>query len=107
MRIGEKYETLIAEREKFEGDIDYDSNPVIKEMVELLTDDVNATVSFLDTECSESQFIWMSEIFDEIAERIKDREFIKALRRVAGKYPEAVEKYNIDYLIDSAEEYIE
>ena len=107
MLIGEKYAALIAEREKIEGDIDYDSNPVIKGMIDLLTNDVNATVSFLDKGCSESQFIWMSELFDEIAERTKSKDFIEALRRVARKYPKAVEEYNIDYFIDSAEEFIE
>ncbi len=107
MLIGEKYAALIAEREKIEGDIDYDSNPIIKEMIDLLAEDINATVSFLNNECSESQFIWMSEIFDEIAEKTKSKDFIKALRQVAKKYPEAVEKYNLEYFIDSAEEYIE
>lgn len=107
MLIGEKYAALIAEREKIEEDIDYDNNPVIKEMIGLLAENVDATVSFLDNECSESQFIWMSEIFDEIAELTKSKDFIKALRRVAKKYPKAVEKYNLEYFIDSAEEYIE
>ena len=107
MLISEKYAALIAEREKIEEDIDYERNSVIKGMIDLLTNDVNATVSFLDNECSESQFIWMSEIFDEIAERTKSRDFIAALRRTARKYPNAVEKYNIEYFIDSAEEYIE
>ena len=107
MLIGEKYAALIAEREKIEGDIDYDSNPIIKEMIDLLAEDINATVSFLNNECSESQFIWMSEIFDEIAEKTKSKDFIEALRRVAKKHPEAVEKYNLEYFIASAEEYIE
>lgn len=107
MLIGEKYSALIAEREKIDGDIDYDTNPVIKEMIDLLTEHVDVTVAFLDNECSESQFIWMSEIFDELAEVTKSKDFIDALRRVAKKYPEAVEKYNLKYFIDSAEEYIE
>lgn len=107
MLIGRQYTALIAEREKVEGDIDYEGNPVIREMVDLLTGDIRATIVFLDTECSESEFIWMSEIFDEIAERTKSREFIEALRRTAQKYPKATKDYNIDYFIDSAEEYIE
>jgi len=107
MHIGEKYKALINERDKIEGDIDYDNNPIIKEMVDLLTNDVEETISFLDKECSEEQFIWMSEIFDEIAEQTKSKEFINALRRAALKYPEASTEYNIQYFIDSAEEYIE
>ena len=74
-------------------------------MVDLLTEDINATVSFLDKECSEEQFVWMSEIFDEIAERTKSKAFIEALRRAARRYQKATEDYNIEYFIDSAEEY--
>lgn len=107
MSISKEYEQLIAARENLEGDIDYDRNPVIIRMIELLSKDINATVSFLDEECTESQFVWMSEIFDEIVERTKSREFIDALRRTAKKYPQATAKYNIEYFIESAEEYIE
>ncbi len=105
MNISKQYKALIVEREKLEGDIDYENNPVIKEMVALLTEDINATISFLDEECSEVQFVWMSEIFDEIAERTKSKAFIEALRRAARRYQKATEDYNIEYFIDSAEEY--
>ena len=107
MHIGEKYKALIDERDKIEGDIDYDNNPTIKEMIDLLTNDIEETISFLDSECTEEQFIWMSEIFDEIAERTKSKEFISALRRAALRYPEASTEYSIQYFIDSAEEYLE
>ena len=107
MSINEEYQKLIEKRESIEGDIDYDNNPVIQEMIKLLTDDINATVSFLDAECTESQFVWMSEIFDEIAEYTRSKAFIHALRRTAQKYPNATEQYNIDYFIDSAEDYVD
>ena len=71
MHIGEKYKALINERDKIEGDIDYDNNPIIKEMVDLLTNDVEETISFLDKECSEEQFIWMSEILMKLPNRQK------------------------------------
>jgi len=107
MSIGKEYEQLIAAREQLEGDIDYDKNPIILEMIELLSKDIDSTVSFLNDECSESQFIWMSEIFDEVAERTKSKDFISVLRKTAKKYPRATAEYNIDYFIDSAEEYVE
>ena len=69
MHIGEKYNALINERDKIEGDIDYDNNPIIKEMVDLLTNDVEETISFLDKECSDEQFICLCVIFDEIDEQ--------------------------------------
>ena len=89
MSIFKKYEELISQRKKMEGDIDYERDPVILETIELMTKDVEETIAFLDKDCTEEQFIWLSEVFDEIAQRT----------------PEATEKYNINYFINSAAEY--
>ena len=76
MSIFKKYEELISQRKKMEGDIDY-----------------------------ERDLIWLSEVFDEIAQRTGSKALIDALMRVSKKYPEATEKYNINYFINSAAEY--
>ena len=94
MSIFKKYEELISQRKKMEGDIDYERDPVILE-----------TIAFLDKDCTEEQFIWLSEVFDEIAQRTGSKALIDALMRVSKKYPEATEKYNINYFINSAAEY--
>lgn len=107
MSIATKFDELIKKREKIVGDVDFDNDPVILDMIALMTNDIKQTIHFLDTDCTEDEFIWLSEIFDEIAEKTKSKEFIEALRRVATKYPEAVKKYNIKYFIDTASEYVE
>ena len=58
-------------------------------------------------ECSEEQFVWLSEIADEITSCTKSSEFIQALRELCDKYPEATEKYNIRYFVESAAEYLD
>ena len=105
MQISDKYDALIAKREKMEGDINYDNDPIIKDMVDLLTNNIEETIDFLEKGCSEKQYVWMSEIFDEIAERTKSKDFINTLRKVSLKYPKATDEYNIGFFIDSAEEY--
>ena len=105
MSIFKKYEELISQRKKMEGDIDYERDSVILETIELMTKDVEETIAFLDKDCTEEQFIWLSEVFDEIAQRTGSKALIDALMRVSKKYPEATEKYNINYFINSAAEY--
>jgi hypothetical protein len=107
MSIGEEFSTLILRRKSIEGDIDYENDQIIQDVIQLMTRDITATINFLDNDCTEEQFVWFSEIFDEVAEKSKSSEFIAALRRTAERYPEAVEKYNIRYFIDSAAEYVE
>ena len=107
MSIAEEFTELIAKRRTWQGDIDYDHNPIIQSMVELLTKDVDKTVRFLESECSAEQMIWLSEILDEIIEKTRSRRIIEACYAVAEKYPEAAEDYNIKFFVDSAAEYLE
>lgn len=107
MNISEEFNAIILRRKSFEGDIDYENDLIIRDAVQLMTGDIAATVDFLDNSCTEEQFIWFSEIFDEVAEKSKSHEFIAALRRAADRFPEAVEKYNIGYFINSAAEYVD
>jgi len=107
MSISEEFSTLILRRKSIEGDVDYENDKIIKDIIQLMTRDISATIEFLDNDCTEEQFVWFSEIFDEVAEKSRSNEFIAAIRRVAERYPEAVEKYNILYFIESAAEYVE
>ena len=105
MGIFKDYNDLVAQRIKIEGDIDYEKDPVILGTIELMTKNIEETIAFLDNDCTEEQFIWLSEVFDEIAQRTRSKSFIDALVRASKKYPKATEKYNIDYFINSAAEY--
>ena len=106
MNLHDEYEKIVQQRKSFDGDISYDDNPLILETVKLMTADIQKTIDFLDCDCTEEQFVWLSEVFDEIAEKTKSMEFIEALRRTAARFPEATKKYNIEYFIDSASEYV-
>ncbi|MCR4600124.1 MAG: hypothetical protein K5767_00090 [Clostridia bacterium] len=106
MSFNDEYSRLIEARKEYTDDIDYDTNPVIKEMVKLLTRDISETINFLETECTANQFVWMSELFDEVAEETKSKEFIKTLYRMIEKYPEESKEYNLKFFVDSAAEYV-
>lgn len=106
MNLHDEYEKIVQQRKSLNEDIEYEGNPLIQETINLMTADIRKTIEFLDKTCTEEQFIWLSEVFDEIAEKTRCQEFIEAIRRTAARFPEATEKYNIQYFIDSASEYI-
>lgn len=106
MSISNDFNILIQKRKAIEGDVDYDNNPIIKDMIDLMTKNVSQVVNFIMNDCSEEQFIWLSEILDEIIEKTNSPEIIDALRIAAKKYPQATQKYNINYFINSAAEYL-
>lgn len=107
MNINKEFGKLVEKRKAFNGDIDYENDPTIKEMIHLMTKDMNSTLVFLKNECSEEQLIWLSEIADEITISTKSSEFITTLRDLCKKYPEVSAKYNIPYFVESAAEYLD
>ena len=52
--------------------------------------------------CSEKEVYYISEVFEDIAERTKRKEFIECLRLLDKKYPELKLKQDIDI----AEDYV-
>ena len=102
MKIKDKYPKIIKLRET-EDELPWDDMKSIKATIQLFTANLQDTIDFLDNDCTADQFSWMSEVFDEISEKLQSWNFIDALRRTAAKYPEETEKYNINSFIDSAE----
>ncbi len=72
--------------------------------VEILTRKLDDTIGFLDNECTASEFIWISEVFDELVAETQSRDLIACFYRVAAKYPEESDKYYIVRHIQLAEE---
>lgn len=56
------------------------------DMTRIFTEDINKTILFLDV-CTADEFSWLSEIFDDIAKETHSKDFIRALRKTADKYP--------------------
>ena len=67
---------------------------------------IDETIEFVKNECSANEFSTLSEIFDDITNKSKSREFIQAIREAAKRFPEECEKYTIMDSIDFAEQYL-
>ena len=89
--------------ERSQGNDYYSIQQCCKKEISLLTADMDETIRFLDTECTGDEYVWLSEVFDDVAEITQSRRFIEALYRLADKYPEETKEYNILSFIESAE----
>lgn len=74
--------------------------------VEILTEDMPGLLDFMKYECTQDEFSWISEIFEEIVEKTRSAEFVAVLWKLTEKFPEETEKYNIRFSIQCAEEYL-
>lgn len=106
MSISDKLNVIIEKRKKIEDDIDYERNPVIAEEVELISENEQNTVQFLKNECTGEQIVWLSEVFDEIIAKTKSEAIYEALQETILKYPKEAQEYNLQFFIESAEEYL-
>ncbi len=51
------------------------------EMVELFCRDIDDTISFIENECTDEQFYWLSEIFSDIARETSSSDFVDCIKR--------------------------
>ena len=80
----------------------WEKSPAINAEIELFTKNLQETIGFLDNDCTADQLSWMSEVFEEISEKLQSWDFIDALGRCADKYPEECKVYNIKECIEYA-----
>lgn len=60
-----------------------------EKMSAILSKNTSETIRFFNTECTDEEFFWLSEIFEEVAEKTQSKELVQALRdRLAKVTPE-------------------
>ncbi len=106
MLTSDQVDAIIAERyriSKVAGDEwDYVIQLCWDQMTELLSKNIDETVSFLDNECTSEQYAWISDVFDFVAKRTMSKDFVRALYRLSEKYPEETKENRLDLFIEDA-----
>ena len=106
MNIG-KFKEIIRERSRITTECSDEWSFGIEkcwnEEIEILGEDVDATISFLQNECTAEEFGWISEIIDNLAERTRSRELVQAYKNLTDKFPEECKESNILESIKFAE----
>jgi len=99
------FRELIKKREALDPDDEYGAQECWKELTNLLAEDMDGTIDFINNECTENEFSWLSEIFDDVVIKTQSHEFIDCVQKVAiEKYPEESKKYHIQRQIDYAKD---
>lgn len=59
---------------------DYGVEKCWKEEAYILSENLSATLLFFETECTDEEFFWLSEVFPVVSEILQSRKFIQTLR---------------------------
>lgn len=78
-----------------------------KQEIRTLSEDISGTIEFLKSECTASEYSWLSEIIDELAAQTQSRELVETYKAMMAKFPEECELYNIAVSVQFAEEALE
>ncbi len=92
--IKEKIAEIVQERiricEETDDNWDYGIEQCWKKFIDILTVDIDRSIHYFLHECTDEEFYWLSETFEEIAEKTQSKELIQVLRnRLAKVTPEA------------------
>ena len=71
--------------------------------IELLAEDVPATIEFLKKECTAEEYSWISEVLEEVVKKKPDAELVKCYKELMNKFPEECVVYNIAGCVEGAE----
>lgn len=93
----------IVQRATVDDEWDYGIQQSWKNVLNIILNNANEVIDFIENDCTADEFSWLSEILNEIIDIIPSQRLIKALRKTAEKYPEEVQKYNLESCIDEAE----
>lgn len=89
-----------------ETDWDYEIQKCWNNLISIFSENIAASIRFLETECTPEDIYWISEVFDDIALKTQSKEFIAALHRIRDKMPKDIQK-SIDVDIEFAEQNID
>lgn len=63
--------------------------------ISVLCSNVDETISFMEEECTEEEFSWLSEVFEEVLEQTGSEMLRRCFLDVAEKYSEETKRYHV------------
>lgn len=106
----EKFKEIIKKRIHIEdishGEWEEGIEECRKEEVDILTNDIDETILYLKNDCTPEEYVWISEIIDEVIEKTGSKDFLHCYKKMMSKFPKECEMYNIIGSIEYAENII-
>ena len=103
-----KYQELVNER--VNTDWEYKIDKICEDLITMITEDdcaFNDFIEYMQNDMTAEEYIYLSEISDEISQIKPSHKFVEAYKRLALKYPKETKDYQIMSFIEVAEAWTE
>lgn len=97
------FRKVIRERSEMSDEWSFGIEQCWKKEIEILSQDIPSTIEYLKNECTADEYIWISEIIDDLVESTQSKELIEVYKSLMIKYPDEYKKYSISSSIKFAE----
>ena len=101
--ITDEIRASISKRASTDDEWDFGVKQCWDEEIAILSRNIEDTIAFLENDCTADEFSWLSEVFDDVAEKTQSRAFVDCLYKVAKKFPDECKEYHIDRVLEFAE----
>ena len=98
-----KFREVIRQREETDDEWDYGIEQCWEQEIAILAEDIPTTIEYLKNECTAHEYSWISEVLDDIVDRVPSKELVQCYKDLMAKFPEECAKYNIAGSIESAQ----
>ena len=80
---------------------------VWKQETAIFSEDVSRSVAFIDTDCSDEELFWLSEVFADIAETTQSAAFVESIRARTTRVADPEWREDIRRAVTEAEKRLE
>ena len=85
----------------------YYEESIWKEEIDAICMDLPATIRFILSDCSDEEFQWLSEVFDDIMEKTRSLDFLNCIRQRVRMVKDDERRTELQEDIKTAAEYID
>lgn len=102
--ITDEIRKAIKKRAETDDEWTYGVELCWKEEIDILSRNIEDTIKFLENDCTAEEFSWLSEIFDDVAEKTQSKTFVECLFEISNKFPDEYRIYHIDKVLHYAKD---
>lgn len=99
---------VIAQRARVEelsqGEDYYEIEKCWKQLVDVVCEDLDEAIRFLEVDCTEDEFSWISEVLDDIARRKEGGRFLENYKSHMSRFSKECDRYHIREIVALAEQ---
>ena len=77
----QKFKEVLKKRDETHDEYDYGVEMCNKEEVQILSEDIPSTIEYLKNECTADEFVWGSEIIDDLAAKTRSRKLVDCYKK--------------------------